>query len=374
MTERGTKAVDRTRPDFVVVGGGPSGCAAAIGLARSGARVQLLERSDGHAFNPGEILEPKIRYPLTELGLMERFHSLGFLLIAGKLSIWGGQTPIEVDSIRDPYGPGYLVDRRQMGTWLLSEAIDAGVTVSTRVGQVEFEDRLAPRIAWSDREGRREACPALVIEAVGRAGSVVGNSVREHLDGLVALLLYSEQPQAQIRDQRLVIEASADGWWYSAPLPGVRSVIAYMTDADLIPRASGERLRWLYRVVACSPHTSERMNSWMPSAQPVVRSAASSRRMAMCGKGWVSIGDAAATYDPLSGRGVVAALSKGTALARQISRGVDLERAKHLYVAAERAAFADYAIEWREIYSREKRWQKNDFWCRRHDSISTFKV
>ena len=51
--------------DAVIVGAGPAGCAAAIGLARAGARVVLYHRKAAPGCRPGEIIEPTFRIALA---------------------------------------------------------------------------------------------------------------------------------------------------------------------------------------------------------------------------------------------------------------------------------------------------------------------
>jgi hypothetical protein len=45
-------------------------------------------------------------------------------------------------------------------------------------------------------------------------------------------------------DRRTLVEASENGWWYSALLPANKLIIAYMTDADQIPRQTIPRQRF----------------------------------------------------------------------------------------------------------------------------------
>ena len=38
---------------------------------------------------------------------------------------------------------------------------------------------------------------------------------------------------ANVAGAAATITATADGWWYTAPLPGGRRMLAFLTDADL---------------------------------------------------------------------------------------------------------------------------------------------
>ena len=100
--------------DVAVVGGGPSGTATAIALARAGARVILLERSDYNAMRYGEMLPPRARLPLCRLGVWEAFLGQGHAPSPATVSVWGEDTPHETHFICNPYGHGWHVDRRQL--------------------------------------------------------------------------------------------------------------------------------------------------------------------------------------------------------------------------------------------------------------------
>jgi hypothetical protein len=79
----------------------------------------------------------------------------------------------------------------------------------------------------------------------------------------------------------------------------------------------------------------------------------------------LAIGEAASAYDPRSGQGFVAALTKGMAFARLVSLGTDMSGAIARYAAAEEEVFAQYTRDRRRIYGRAARRFDSPFWDRR---------
>jgi 2-polyprenyl-6-methoxyphenol hydroxylase-like FAD-dependent oxidoreductase len=100
------------------------------------------------------------------------------------------------------------------------------------------------------------------------------------------------------------------------------------------------------------------------SGRTRVTAAMSAIRRTLGGDGWISLGDAAATYDPLAGTGVVLALKKGLSLARLLL-GEASTAAFARFAQMERAAFDDYLTLRRSMYRGESRWTTAPFWLRR---------
>lgn len=351
--------------DAVVVGAGPAGCAAALGLARAGGRVVLYDRKPPSGCKPGEIVEPTVRIALAELGLVTAFDALNSLTLAGNVSLWDSDTPVEFDGTISPYGHGALIDRPRFEAWLMSTARRAGVTI-LQVGRhlnAEAKGSTWHLTGDGDAASPRVTTP-LVIQATGRANGIVGRSKREITDRLVALLMYGPTPSGA-KDQRLLIEACQHGWWYAAPLPGNRAVVAFMTDADLLPPTNVGRVAYVHGQLRATK-LIRAFAAQMPATSCVAGFPAnSSIRELIHGPSWVSIGDAAATYDPLSGRGVALALAKGVAIARLVSNSTDLSRVLEAYADAERATFADYRADQRRTYRRAAPQFRSAFWERR---------
>ena len=77
--------------DFVVVGGGPAGCAFAMLAARAGASVVLIERDDYRQLRPGEHLAGRIRPMLDALRVPKDDASGMAVSSPGIFSTWSGE-------------------------------------------------------------------------------------------------------------------------------------------------------------------------------------------------------------------------------------------------------------------------------------------
>ena len=139
-----------------------------------------------------------------------------------------------------------------------------------------------------------------------------------------------------------------------------------MTDADLVPQGADRQLDFFEAQLSKTRVTRSRRSGDVLLSELRLRPAFSSRSKAVYGDRWVMIGDAASTYDPLSGRGVVAALEKGVGLARAVCNSTDLHHAISAYADAERATFEDYLGLRKATYQRVRQWKTEPFWRRRH--------
>ncbi|OWK25017.1 hypothetical protein AJ87_14720 [Rhizobium yanglingense] len=306
--------------DAAVVGAGPAGCAAAIRLAQAGARVVLFRNPASPAHKPGEVLSSTARVTLSELGLLESFEALGFPALAASLSVWDEMLPNEREGIVDPYGFGALIDRPRFEGWLVGNASQCGVTLCEGGRDLEIRGESGAWLIRSPRHGGMFVRSPVVIEATGRSGGLIEQGKRASTDNLVAFLEYGTR-QVRMLDQRMLIEASAHGWWYAAPLPDNKAVVAFLTDADLVEKNPAARKAFLDGELATTLLIRGFAEQLETRDYAHGFPANSSIRARINGSNWVAIGDAAATYDPLSGQGIATALAKGAAIARLIVNG-----------------------------------------------------
>lgn len=284
-----------------IVGSGPTGCAAAIALRRDGADVVLI--GDG-VDAVGEQLHPAAR------PLLERLGSdclTGQLACVGVRAAWHTPELHAQDFVGHPFGNGWLLDRASFGAALRRAARDAGAALrepSRLLGaaRAPVSSTGTWRLALSDGE---LACD-FVVDATGRRAAFARllGVARRRFDRQVALVGWLATARADDFDATLTVETTGDGWWYTCRLPGRRRV------AGLMASARGDAASWESRLRA-TRHLAPLVEGYALLGTPVARAAGSSLLDRCWGPGWVALGDAAATYDPLASRGLVAALASG---------------------------------------------------------------
>ena len=334
------------------MGGGPAGAVAAFVLARRGVPVTVLDARPGPTLKVGETLPSNLAPLLRHLGLEGLLD--GQLRSQGNRSIWGSPRPTESPFLATPYGEGWHVDRRRFEARLAEAAMEAGA---------EWR--------WGVRVGRDTVLEAgFMIDATGRPARLARRSGARKLryDRLVGIstLLASPTPA---RDTYTQVEATPDGWWYSALLEDGRLAVAFLGDGDLLdrPLLAGAPQAWWSRLRQTG-YTRERVEShgYRESAGLRVLPAETSRLDRIEGDGWLAVGDAAVAYDPLSSYGVSSAMGSGFYGGHAVAdllAGQEEARLAYLSVM-QQAAEGCFALQ-REAYSWERRWPDSPFWRRR---------
>ncbi|MDB5040322.1 MAG: lodB [Candidatus Eremiobacteraeota bacterium] len=338
--------------EVVVVGGGPAGAATALLLAQRGRDVVLVEASRYGEPRFGETLPPEINPLLRELGVWDAFVRSGPLASPGLVSAWGSPHPQETHFIANLHGSGWHVDRNVFDHVLSDAAAAAGAEIVAGASALRCTpDGDAWRVALSgDRE--RPLRARFVVDAGGRNGTRLGEVAREVDDRLLAIFLRLAFDADPPRDTRTLIESAPDGWWYCAPLPSGETAAVLFVDPGQYVRDGFE----IAEQLASAPLTCERVGRARIAASHVVHVPSSIRRRA-AGKGWAAVGDAAASYDPLSGFGIVKALQSARAFADALD-----DDSLAAYDADVRRRFDAYVAQRRAYYDLERRWPDRPFW------------
>jgi flavin-dependent dehydrogenase len=354
--------------DVVVVGGGPAGAATALRLAAAGRSVAVLERSRFDRPRVGETLAPLVRPLLQDLGAWERFTTLHPLPSWGTRSVWADPSPAEHSHLGSGYGCGWHVDRRAFDRMLLDAAAAAGAHVQAGTAAVGCRpDGGGWLVACGDG---RTVRGRLVVDATGRRAGIARalGARRLPFDRLVAVA--ASWDGVDVTEQHyLLVEAAAEGWWYTAPLPGAGMIGMLMTDADLC-REDGLHVgaRWRDRLRSAGT-SAARVGGAPPRSAPAVHSAVSHRTVrAGDPRPWLSVGDAALAVDPLTGSGVLRALRTAEAAADAGGRLLDRSRSAETVVARYESARNDECTAFltdRARYYGQVRRYATPFWRRR---------
>jgi flavin-dependent dehydrogenase len=358
----------RQTADVAVIGGGPAGCAAALTLARSGIAVVLLDAGRARP-SVGETLPPSVRPVLDGLGLRATIATEGHLPSVGSWSAWGGAEPWGRDFIFNRFGHGWHLDRCRFDALLRGTAHAAGAQSGTAT--VVASDALPSGGFRLHLAGGRAMTARIVLDATGRSASFARQRgvKRRAIDRMIALVGYiPHRADAAAEPAATLVEAVAEGWWYSAPLPQDRLVAVFMTDADLARGAGVSTQAWLDRL-AGAEHTAARALRYGAglAGPPFIVPAASGRLERFGDADWLALGDAAASQDPLSSEGILVALQSGIEGAVAAARALDGDRDALLAAAARReAAWLRYLEQRDRHYAMERRWREAPFWLRRN--------
>jgi flavin-dependent dehydrogenase len=327
-----------------VIGPGPAGLAAAARLIECGRDVLILDRATARPRWGGETLTGAIRGPLGELGCWEVFERAGHVVGYERQCAWGGEPHAE-NAVFRPEGPLWHVDRDRFDADLRSAVRERGADFRnySKLESLRLENGY-----WTLTLGHGPYVRArYLVDATGRQRFLsrrLGARIEAH-DRLVGLTARLGRDQATAEIRSMVLQSTPFGWWYAAPIPDGH-VLVLFTDADLAPIEMRRRLR---------PTAANSVFTDTEGAE-----------------GWLAVGDACASHDPLCGWGVHRALTNGLLAGDAIAS---------LLASGKRSPIAGYRRHCREQYDRylqgltrryslERRWPTAPFWERRHRPTS----
>jgi flavin-dependent dehydrogenase len=352
--------------DVGVIGGGPSGSATAILLARAGVSVLLLEASDYSSFRVGETLPPFINRQLDRMGVSHSFSCQKHTPAPGVISVWGSENPQVKDFLFGVHGSGWQIDRVGFDRMLFENAKKSGADVQSSSHMISTPKRVSE--AWMFEfacKGKRVDCSCrFLVNATGRSGTswLSGFSAKVVQDRLIGVVWAGQQSAEW---PYMLVESVDNGWFYCANLPNERASVVYMTDSDLY--RDGQRVSsdlWLGQLHKTA-HAHKRLPRRADLSCLKLFSAATSVRRDPVGRGWCAVGDAAISFDPLSGLGVYFALESAAQAASAIREHLDDNEPLHLYRHWVIRAFQNYSVARHHYYSAEQRWPDSVFWQRR---------
>lgn len=354
--------------DAVVVGGGVAGSAAALSLGASGHRVLLVEAGGYQGFRVGETLPPAARPVLQQLGVLDAFLNEGHLPCHGSCSVWGRETVGHNDFTFHPNGHGWHLDRRRFEGFLARQAVVAGATLATGTRLVGVKPCGASGFDLSFSGpglAHHRVRARAVVDATG-PGAVLARHLgaARRVEGALLChyaVLDLGQTGVALRPQTY-LEAVEDGWWYLARLPGDTAIAAFFTTAER-GRPYLDAACWMTkfsntchvsRMLANKPITVDGIRTQLVVKGYLDRCA---------GPGWMAIGDAAFSCDPILSQGMYAALLGGQQAGARLAHML-AGPTQSVPVAPDsaRRLFEDSARRVSMLYASETRWAGSPFW------------
>lgn len=352
---------------MLIAGAGPAGCATALSLAAFAPelRVGLAGAGgDGEMARIGETVPPQINPLLMHLGVWQEFCRGGHSPSYRTTAAWGDPRLASNEFLSQAHQVGWRLDRAAFDRMLVNLA-------SSRVSAV-FGARLVA-LAKERRRWRVSLSDGgvhladFVVDATGR-GAAVARRARLRavaIDRLVGCWLRARSRSDGT--EGLLIESFAEGWWYTAALPGGDRVLVCMTDADRVRPLELSSAHGFARLFAETDHMRLVADIGEPPSRPAILPAASRFVRSSPGLPLLCVGEAALACDPIAGDGIVRALRSGIfasyAIADWLRRGDPRGLARYRLLL--QREFSAYREMRRDYYAREQRWPDSPFWRRR---------
>lgn len=362
--------------DVLIVGGGPAGASAALSLLNySDARVMLAEQSSLDQLRPGEHVSASIFDLAAYLKLnRDDFEPGSFLPTYGSTSYWGSDLPVNRDTIFTTEEASYQLDREKFDLLLLRKVSERGGLVFPRTKCLHY--RQSANKHWEitlqhAEKGKLVVKSRFLMDATGRQANVcrqIGIRCKK-LDSLMGVGAFLSIRDRDAAGTGLVMEAAAQGWWYSNILPGDTLAVIFFSDADIISRHRLNKSQSWNALLSRTKQIKRRTReAFCKHKHPWTRSAFTQISDFSQRENFLAIGDAASSFDPVSSMGIGFAMSSACGAARivhAVLAGQDPQDSR-IYHQDIFRNFERYLNLRRIFYQLEKRWPSSDFWSRRN--------
>jgi flavin-dependent dehydrogenase len=350
--------------EILVVGGGPAGSTTALRLAKLGHDVCLLERKQFPRPHVGEALSGGTRAQLEFLGVAGEVERAGFLHFDSAELSWN-MNGFE----HKPMDPnGLTVDRALFDQILLNAAQLAGIRiVQPAVARQAERFPLYWRIGAETSEESISIRAQFVVDASGRGGFLPRRRI-ETSPRTLALYGYWRGAGLPATPR---IEAGARQWYWGSPVPGGLFNAMVFLDRN-IWRDGRTTLLEHYRALIEASHLFACASAAELESRVLSCDATSFEDRHCFDDGFLKVGEAAFTIDPLSSSGVQAAIQ--SALAASIAVHTVLTKpaatpvVQSFYSQHVRQTAAQHAVWAAQNYQENRRYSDEVFWRRRMEN------
>lgn len=350
-----------------IIGGGPAGIAAAIKLKLYGFKVVLLNASKSNQITVGEHLAAEAFHELKKLNIPETILNNYSIPCTEVQNAWGNTEIHHNESIFNPFGESYILSRPNFDNALLKHCEKIGVTVflESRVSKI-----IKNETNWTLFFNKENIEVDFVIDASGRTSKFnfgVVEQKKKKKDTLVGVTKHLINKQVgKVCKSHLLVESTSNGWWYTVEVATGETVSTFMTDPKILTTSGVSHSEFWKEQLNDSIHTKARLNLKQVPDGVYIQSAHSQIASQIYGEGWLKVGDAAQSFDPLSSAGIIKGFKMGQTAAEALFNFIKGNtNALQVYESDIKQQYKDYLIKREAYYRQEKRWIYKPFWYER---------
>lgn len=345
--------------DVAVIGGGPAAIAVSIHLRKRGLTVVQLDAADHrqscHA--AAQTIGLSAIELLRNLGI-DTSHLADLARFPDEVQVEWSQAGTGDTHLFAMMPRSLIVDQAILRGALIAIADRTGVT-RWRVspGSIELRNRNG---CWEIDAGQHAACARIVIDATGRAASVI----RRHgaklivFDSLTAWTMIVSRTQ---KNTTICVASERDGWRFECACAGMLHITFVGDRESEVDQEAGlpESL-----MVLC------RQRGFDAAAKVLQKTSAAVAYLDRAvTPGMLAIGDAAMALDPLSAGGLGRALHSAETAAGAVANALDGDLRNLLSYEKDRRRAISEHVSQRSRFYGSSRFTSEPFWKRRSASI-----
>ncbi len=357
--------------DVLIVGGGPAGSSTALSLLKySNLEVALIEQGALNNLRVGEQVNASIFDLLSYLGISKTDLDQNSVLPGyDSLAAWGSSNISSRHSVFSTQVDNFQLDREVFDLFLLKKASENGALIFPRTKAIEFKNNETFWLVNVKHETKGDFVikTKYLVDATGRQSSVcrkIGAQFTK-FDDLVAVGSFLHFKDKKVLEQEILLETVEEGWWYYAALPNNRVVVSLFTDSIIVKEKQIQRTECWMELLLKTNHVKRKMKNTVTHEKLWVRNAFSHFTDTSDTFNFLAVGDAAASFDPISSFGIGFAISSACHAAKAI---LDHEINDHALTEYQRSIneiFSNYMQNKHLFYNKEQRWKDSYFWKNR---------
>jgi flavin-dependent dehydrogenase len=351
--------------DVLIIGGGITGSTTSIMLQKAGYKTIIIDKTSLDTFKQGESLHPICKANFESLNIS--FDDTEAIPYYGITARWGNNELNISNFIFNPYGNGLAIDRNNVEAKLINKAINTGAHVNLATSIVTINPRHNYWECKINCQNNIKTYKAgFVVIATGRNSFQRMNRCKYfYHDDLIALTLVIKTNESNHVSNLLQIESRPNGWLYANNIAGNKKVVSFLTDKDILPKSKSkisiliDQLQQSLMNADFDIINSGEQNFYLTNARTTWTEIQS-------GQGWVRMGDAAYTIDPLSGQGIVKNMEMSRFFLYNVKNFFEDNPEIHKqYFTFNRSNYLKYIEGGKNVFQQEQRWPGNPFWNRR---------
>lgn len=361
----------KIKPSYqiAIIGAGPAGCSCAIALQKLGiSDIIILDNSKIGKFQIGESVPPDINSIFKQLDIFESFLKENHEPCYGSCSYWGSELRGYNDSILSPFGHGWHLDRSKFNQFMIVEAKKTGSKILTNsTYETSYKKNEGYQIKVNTKDGETKIINAnFVIDASGSKGVFASQNNSEKINDrhLVCLGMQFKNSGTKEISKLTHLESVENGWWYAARIPNNKLLVTFYTIPEIVKNKNLQNTNNWLKLLKKATNTS----NWIADMEVSDKKIQGYYAPTFClsqitGENWLTIGDAASSYDPITSQGIIKSMIQGIRAAEIIKHyNNGNEDALNHFEKEIKEQYNTYSTSRTYFYNLEQRWVQSPFW------------